>query len=191
MEEETIPRFSHGCPESSNWPGLIVGLGKDSIGSYSAGYSIILHLIFYSGLTVISLIAYSARLYWGWEKKDEEAPSFLNVLLTREDEWLTKKKGRAALDYLKYQRMLFVVCFLIQLISIFAATTNMMAGSNQDHNLAPNTTNITRMIDSSSITNLSVESNWHFYHILCAFLLPYIVILATRLCLRIPLPSSP
>ena len=65
------------------------------------------------------------------------APPLLEILLGRQDEWMLKERGEAALDYINFQRMFIIISVLINIFSFFAFLVNFFAttsrsGVNED-----------------------------------------------------------
>ena len=143
----------------------------------------------------ISLAAYFCRLRWGWEEKEVKtvmcvlhldslplrqvgAPPLLDLLLGREDKWMLKERGEAALDYLNFQRMLIIISLQINLFSAIAFLVNYFAPTPRT-NLKEHEDgfSFTPFVNQTSLSNLRQDSDWHYYHIFASSLLPYLVLL--------------
>ena len=109
------------------------------------------------------------------------------IMRGREDEWLLKERGEAALDYLNFERMLIVITLIINGLSSVALIVNVGGGKvdkakeiehmwHEHHFLTP-------IVNSTSMWNLEENSDWHFYHVIASFLLPYLVLLTAYLFL--------
>ena len=143
----------------------------------------------------ISLAAYFCRLRWGWEEKEVKmminivhldslplrqvgAPPLVDLLLGREDKWMLKERGEAALDYLNFQRMLIIISLQINLFSAIAFLVNYFAPTPRT-NLKEHEDgfSFTPFVNQTSLSNLRQDSDWHYYHIFASSLLPYLVLL--------------
>ena len=143
----------------------------------------------------ISLAAYYCRFRWGWEEKEVSAscinfssdnqivhyqvgaPPLLDILLGREDEWMLKERGEAALDFLNFERMLIVISMQINVLSGFSFIVNYCAGDRshetENHYFTP-------FVNRTSMSNLMEDSDWHFYHVTVSFIFPYLVLLTAH-----------
>ena len=171
----------------------------------------------------ISLAAYFCRLRWGWEEKEVKmminivhldslplrqvgAPPLVDLLLGREDKWMLKERGEAALDYLNFQRMLIiislqVIIIIIIIIIIISLQINLFSAIAFLVNyFAPTPrTNLkehedgfsfTPFVNQTSLSNLRQDSDWHYYHIFASSLLPYLVLLTAFLFIPTCLTSG-
>ena len=147
------------------------------------------------------MTAYFCRLRWGWEDKQVwmivwivhhdsllprqvGAPPLLEILLGRQDEWMLKERGEAALDYINFQRMFIVISVLINIFSFFAFFVNFFAttsrsGVNEDKEEF----SFTPFVNRTSLSNLVEDSKWHFYHVVASSMLPYLVLITAHLFL--------
>ena len=107
------------------------------------------------------------------------------IMLGGKDEWMLKERGEAALDYLNFERMLIVITLIINGLSLVSLIVNeggdkvdkaKERGHNHNHYLTP-------FVNSTSMWNLEENSQWHFYHVIASFLLPYLVLLTAYLFL--------
>ena len=102
------------------------------------------------------------------------APPLLDILLGREDEWMLKERGEAALDFLNFERMLIVISMQINVLSGFSFIVNYCAG---DRSHATENHYFTPFVNRTSMSNLMEDSDWHFYHVTVSFIFPYLVLL--------------
>ena len=156
----------------------------------------------------ISLAAYFCRLRWGWEEKEVKmminivhldslplrqvgAPPLVDLLLGREDKWMLKERGEAALDYLNFQRMLIIISLQINLFSAIAFLVNYFAPTPRT-NLKEHEDgfSFTPFVNQTSLSNLRQDSDWHYYHIFASSLLPYLVLLTAFLFIPTCLTSG-
>ena len=109
----------------------------------------------------------------------------------REDEWMLKERGEAALDYLNFERMLIVVSLIINGLSLVSLIVNegggqvakTMASERYMGDMWHHHHYLTPFVNSTSMWNLEEESLWHFYHVIASFLLPYLVLITAYLFL--------
>ena len=111
------------------------------------------------------------------------------ILRGREDEWMLKERGEAALDYLNFERMLIFISLIINGLSLVALIVNGAGGKvakakeSEDMYLWHHHHYLTPFVNSTSMWNLEEDSKWHFYHVIASFLLPYLVLLTAYLFL--------
>ena len=147
----------------------------------------------------ISMTAYFCRLRWGWEDKQVwmivwivhhdsllprqvGAPPLLEILLGRQDEWMLKERGEAALDYINFQRMFIVISVLINIFSFFAFLVNFFATTPRSVvNEDKEEFSFTPFVNRTSLSNLVEDSKWHFYHVVASSMLPYLVLITAHL----------
>ena len=183
-----------GCPGSGKLTFVTEGLGNDSV-DLSSGFAIPLHLVTYTLVTLVSLLIYWARLHWGWEVREQKAPSFFSMLLAREDSWIAAHRGQSALDYLLFQRLLLAPTLLLQIFSLTAFSLHTNLGRQTkfedavDQEGAPMNSSLTYYIQKGTFGNLSNrwDAWWNYYHITVSALLPWVVWAAARIIL----PPSP
>lgn len=113
------------------------------------------------------------------------APPLLDILLGRKDEWMLKERGEAALDYLNFERMLIIISIQINVLSVFAFLVNLLAGErvhyhHPDADIDQEEFSFTPFINQTSMSNLKLDSHWHFYHVIASFLFPYLVLLTAH-----------
>ena len=58
-------------------------VGEESFAVLMKSTGIIVHLVLFSIIAAISLILYAVRLFFFKEQRDEDAPSFLDILFFR------------------------------------------------------------------------------------------------------------
>ena len=95
---------------------------------------------------------------------------------------MLKERGEAALDYLNFERMLIVISIQINVFSVFSFIVNFCAGERSHHTEYENHY-FTPFVNRTSMSNLSEESTWHFYHVIVSFVFPYLVLLTAHLFL--------
>ena len=95
---------------------------------------------------------------------------------------MLKERGEAALDYLNFERMLMVISIQINIFSVFSFIVNFCAGERSHHTEYENHY-FTPFVNRTSMSNLSEESTWHFYHVIVSFVFPYLVLLTAHLFL--------
>ena len=119
------------------------------------------------------------------------APPLVDLLLGREDKWMLKERGEAALDYLNFQRMLIIISLQINLFSAIAFLVNYFAPTPRT-NLKEHEDgfSFTPFVNQTSLSNLRQDSGWHYYHIFASSLLPYLVLLTAFLFIPTCLTSG-
>ena len=119
------------------------------------------------------------------------APPLVDLLLGREDKWMLKERGEAALDYLNFQRMLIIISLQINLFSAIAFLVNYFAPTPRT-NLKEHEDgfSFTPFVNQTSLSNLRQDSDWHYYHIFASSLLPYLVLLTAFLFIPTCLTSG-
>ena len=107
------------------------------------------------------------------------------IMRGKEDEWMLKERGEAALDYLNFERMLILISLIINGLSLVALLVNKGGGKVDEamEDMWQHKHYLTPFVNSTSMWNLKEDSEWHFYHVIVSFLLPYLVLLAAYLFL--------
>ena len=114
------------------------------------------------------------------------------IIRGREDEWMLKKRGEAALDYLNFERMLIIISLIINSLSFGALIVNEGGGEVtkakklqrwESEDMWDDRHYLTPFVNSTSMWNLEENSKWHFYHVIASFLLPYLAFLTAYLFL--------
>ena len=110
------------------------------------------------------------------------------IMRGREDEWMLKERGEAALDYLNFERMLIIISLIINGLSFGALIVNEGGGEvtkakESESDLWHDRHYLTPFVNSTSMWNLEENSKWHFYHVIAFFLLPYLAFLTAYLFL--------
>ena len=135
------------------------------------------HLILGSMFTAISLTIYFViRLV---KNRSEEpsfsnpagsSPPFLSLVFGRKDHWVKMKKGKAALHFANFLRMMMFLSVVTLIISAVSLLINYMAGKQSDN--APFTKTL--------ISHLSDNSLYHYYNIIASAILPWLVVMVVR-----------
>ena len=178
-----------GCPGSGKLTFVTEGLGNDSV-DLSSGFAIPLHLVTYTLVTLVSLLIYWARLHWGWEVREQKAPSFFSMLLAREDSWMRTQRGQSSLDYLLFQRLLLAITLLLQIFSLVAMSIHYKYGgvtpisefyNHEDYGHW----NLTVAIAHGSFRHMKQKFHtwYNLYHIIVSALMPWLFWAAARILL--------
>ena len=178
-----------GCPGSGKLKFVTEGLGNDSV-DLSSGFAIPLHLVTYTLVTLVSLLIYWARLHWGWEVREQKAPSFFSMLLAREDSWMRTHRGQSALDYLLFQRLLLAITLLLQIFSLVAMSIHYKYGgvtpiSDFYNHEYWGHWNLTTAIAHGSFRHMKQKFHtwYNLYHIIVSALMPWLFWAAARILL--------
>ena len=110
------------------------------------------------------------------------APPLLEILLGRQDEWMLKERGEAALDYINFQRMFIIISVQINIFSVFAFLVNFFATTSRSgFNEDKEEFSFTPLVNRTSLSNQVEDSKWHFYHVVASSMLPYLVLITAHL----------
>merc|ERR1719186_1799020 len=144
----------------------------------SEGWSFIPHhLILCSLLTCISLPLY-CLFRWVADAGRLAAPpknispshlSLFSLVRGKADDWIKKEKGRAAFNYINFQRMLLFMALVSLVISSVSLLTNYTGHQSKDNPFAKTT-----------IINLSDNSPLHWFNIITSFILPWLVVMVVK-----------
>eukprot|EP00092_Neocalanus_flemingeri_P024100 GFUD01026146.1.p1 GENE.GFUD01026146.1~~GFUD01026146.1.p1 ORF type:complete len:520 (+),score=107.25 GFUD01026146.1:67-1626(+) len=166
------------CPTPSNFSlhGYTGWLWLDEFYDFSSNWAAIPHHLGLGFLAImISLPLYCLRLWITGRRspppEDTVAspPSLLSLVRGRQDDWLKKNKGRAALSYINFQRMLLFMAMVSLVISIISLLTNITG-----------LTNVPIYFHKTTIANLDEHSPLHWFNIVISFLLPWLVVFVVR-----------
>ena len=133
------------------------------------------HLILCSLLTCISLPLYclfrwvAGRRAGPRKDSSPSPPSLFSLVWGKSDDWVKKEKGRAAFNYINFQRMLLFMALVSLVISSVSLITNYTGHQSKDSPFAKTT-----------ITNLSDNSLLHWFNIITSFILPWLVVMVVK-----------
>ena len=131
------------------------------------GWAFIPHfLIFYSIVTLVSLAIYV--LYMSMKKKQEPStpPSLFSMVCGKADGWLKEEKGNAALQYIRFQRVMLFTGLVYLVISTISMCINLTGGQSSEE----------FPFDKTTISNLSDNSQFQYFNIVSSFILPWLVL---------------
>merc|ERR1719431_1319389 len=144
--------------EPKNLPLNIGGSHWALIPQYLASFSIV---------TLVSLAFYMLYLCLTKQRAPSSPPSLFSLACGEEDGWLKEEKGNAALQYIRFQRVMLFTALMYLVISTISMIINLTGKQSSEEFPFYQTT----------ITNLSDNSPLHYFNIIASFILPWLVLL--------------
>jgi len=134
------------------------------------------HLILGSMFTFVSLTIYfiirlvKNRSEPSFPNTAGSTPPFLPLVFGMKDHWLRTKKGKPALHFANFLRMIMFLAVVTLVISAVSLLINYMAGKQTDDD----------PFTQTLISNLSDNSPYHYFNIIASAILPWLVVMVVR-----------
>ena len=109
--------------------------------------------------------------WWASDIIEGEKPWFYELLLMKKDTWVSQNRGKSALEYIKFQRIIILLATLLVLISSISLWINLSQGFE-----------FSKIFAATTILNIPPKSHLLWFSVVSSLLLPVsIVVVVSRL----------